>query len=78
MKEMSNNNYHKVYSTNGTLQAISIRLTLENAGIPTRLAHSNSDLYLNVLVPHALAREACLLLRPLAQRENRAPLPVAH
>lgn len=74
---MSNENYRKVYSTNGTLQAISIRLTLESAGIPTRLANSNSDLYLNVLVPHALVREACLLLSPLVQRENRAPLPVA-
>lgn len=74
---MSNDKYNKVYSTNGTLQAISIRLILENAGIPTRLANSNSDLYLNVLVPHALTREACLLLSPIVQRENCTPLPFA-
>ncbi len=75
---MSHDKYNKVYSTNGTLQAISIRLILESAGIPTRLANSSRDLYLNVLVPHALAREAYLLLCPLAQRENRTPLPSAH
>lgn len=56
--------YQKVYSTNGTLQAVNIQSALERAGIPAAVSHSKNGTYLDVLVPEGLSEQANSLLYP--------------
>jgi hypothetical protein len=61
---MNTNNYQKVLAVNGTLQAVSIQSTLEQAGIPTNIVASQNGPYLSVLVPSEWLDEAQNLLAP--------------
>lgn len=61
---MFENKYQRVFSVNGTLQAISVRAMLEKAGISAVVSHTKGPRYLDVLVPAARVEEASLLLHP--------------
>lgn len=61
---MRNRNMQSVYSVNGSLQALSLKSVLENAGIPVNLQVSKSGSYLDVMVPEECVFNATNLLHP--------------
>jgi hypothetical protein len=61
---MNAQNFVKVTSVNGALQAISVQNTLETAGIPVIILASRDGTYLDVLVPGERVFDALGLLAP--------------
>ncbi len=61
---MNAQQFVKVTSANGTLQAISLQSALESAGIPAAIVAPREGAYLDVLVPSGSLCEARALLYP--------------
>ncbi len=60
---METTSYQQVYTVNGTLHGLVVKLALEQAGIPVDLIPSRTG-YLNVMVPSHYAASARELLYP--------------
>jgi hypothetical protein len=58
------NEYKAVYSVSGMIQAMAIRFSLEQAGIPSKLTSSRDDCNLTILVPAVHQYNAVNVLYP--------------
>jgi hypothetical protein len=61
---MNTNNFQKVFSVNGRLQAIWVESILEQAGVPVSFGNSKSGDYLDVFVAAENAYDAKNILYP--------------
>ncbi len=58
------NEYKAVYSVSGMIQAMAVRFSLEQAGIPSKVTSSRDDSNLTILVPTVHQYDAVNVLYP--------------
>lgn len=61
---MLKNNYQKVHSVGSELQALTLQVELENAGIPTIFSNAKGSHFIDVLVPAEFVTAVHDLLNP--------------
>lgn len=61
---MSKNNYQKVHSVGSELQALTLQVELENAGIPTIFSNAKGSHFIDVLVPAEFVAAVHDMLNP--------------
>lgn len=61
---MLKNNYQKVHSVGSELQALTLQVELENAGIPTIFSNAKGSHFIDVMVPAEFVAVVHDLLNP--------------